>query len=475
MKNSHRKWCNAICIAVFGVALVTSCKTVEKARRAQKPESQRAGERTVTAAELGLNAECTQSLKELEDIAVRYAPGVIRAQQAMVSARIAVREAGAENLPSITASAGHTRSTKNNSPHHQKPNLEGSYSGNLSLNWTVWDFDRTNLAVKRARENLRAAEQDLRNAESLAIYKVRTAFFELNRCMELDKVAAQAEEQYKEHLEQVKAKADVGKSTSYDQTKAEVDWHNAVLSHVTTSHNIQNAWGELYLALGLAEAPEFHLGKGQMTDYTLDLTELLKLAKEKEPELAALHARAEAASLYVDRTIAELYPTLGLSLGASLSSRNLADFIWNLTGAASLAQTIFNGGSNLRRIEEAVVQLQSARADVAAKEQELFQQLRKAVLVAQRAEKQLEVATLTEKSSKLNLDIVNEQFKVGRASSVERTDAQVSHSEAQAAVVKAIYDRQDALAAIAYLTGDFELPGEPGKRYRENQQDGKME
>ena len=137
-----------------------------------------------------------------------------------------------------------------------------------------------------------------------------------------------------------------------------------------------------------------------------------------------------------------------------------------------MSQVIFNGGSNMRRIEDAVVQLQTARADVAAKEQELFQQLRKAVLVAQRAEKQLEVATLTEKSAKQNLEIVNEHFKVGRASSVERTDAQVSHSEAQAAVVTAIYDRQDALAAIAYLTGDFVLPGEPGKRYRENHQDG---
>jgi len=289
----------------------------------------------------------------------------------------------------------------------------------------------------------------------------------LNRCIELDKVAAQEEEQYKEHLEQVKAKADVGKSTSYDQTKAEVDWHSAELAHVTTSHNIQNAWGDLYAAMGLAEAPPFQLGKGRMAKYELNLEHLLKLAHEKEPDLAALHARAEAASLYVDRTIAELYPTLSLSLGASITSRNLAEFIWNLTGAASLAQNLYDGGSKLRRIEEAVVQLQTARTEVAAKEQELFQQLRKAVLVAHRAEKQLEVASLTEKSAKQNLDIVNEQFRVGRASSVERTDAQVSHSEARAAVVKAIFDRQDALAAIAHLIGDFELHGEPGKRFVE--------
>ncbi len=453
------------------LVLTTSCQTVKRARHLQNEENRRAGERTVTAAELGITSETVLSLKELEDIAVRFAPATIRAQQAMAAARIAVKDAGADHLPSITANAGHSRSTKNNTVHNQKTNMEGSYSANASLNWTVWDFDKTNIAVRRARESLRAAEQDLRNAESLAIYNVRTAFFELNRCIELDKVAAQAEEQYKEHLRQVEAKAEVGKGTGYDRTKAEVDLHNAMLEHVTTTHNTLNAWGDLYLAMGLAEAPEFKLGKGEMDGYELDLDALLALANEKEPELAALKSRANAASLYVDYTIKELYPTIGISLGASLASRNLADFIWNLTGAASIAQTIYDGGSNLRRIESAVVEMQTARANVAAKEQELFHQLRKALLVAQRAEKQLEVATMTEKSSMENLNIVNEQFKVGRASSIERTDAQVSHSQAQAAVVKAIYDRQDALAAIAHLTGDFVLHGEPGKPYRENQQD----
>ncbi|MBQ6472823.1 MAG: TolC family protein [Victivallales bacterium] len=460
-------WIKRCGVLAACLVLASSCKTVERARQAQKPENRRPGERTVTAAELGLTATSVLSLRELEDIAVRYAPDAIRAQQALASAHIALKEAGADQLPTLNASLGHSRSTQNRSHHHQRSYTDGAYSGDLSLSWTIWDFDKTNLAVRRARENLRAAEQDLRNAQSRAIYQVRTAFFELNRCMELDKVAAQEEQQYKEHLEQVKAKADVGKSTSYDQTKAEVDWHNAVLAHVTTSHNVQNAWGDLYVSMGLAEAPSFQLGKGRMTDYELNLENLLKLAREKEPALAALHARAEAATIYVDRTIAELYPTLKLSLGAGVTSRNLAEFIWNLTGAATLTQTLYEGGSKMRRIEEAVVQMQTARTEVAAKEQELFQQLRKAVLVAKRAEKQLEVATITEKSAKLNLDIVNEQFRVGRASSIERTDAQVSHSEAQAAVVKAVYDRQDALAAIAHLTGDFELPGEPGKRFVE--------
>ena len=99
--------------------LAVSCQTVKRARHLQKDENRRAGERTVTAAELGITSETVLSLKELEDIAVRYAPATIRAQQAMAAARIAVKDAGADHLPSITANAGHSRSTKNNSPHNQ--------------------------------------------------------------------------------------------------------------------------------------------------------------------------------------------------------------------------------------------------------------------------------------------------------------------------------------------------------------------
>lgn len=38
-------------------------------------------------------------------------------------------------------------------------------------------------------------------------------------------------------------------------------------------------------------------------------------------------------------------------------------------------------------------------------------------------------------------------------SALERTDAQVSYTSAQADAVSAKYDWQDALATIAYLTG----------------------
>ena len=67
----------------------------------------------------------------------------------------------------------------------------------------------------------------------------------------------------------------------------------------------------------------------------------------------------------------------------------------------------------------------------------------------------MQVAQLTESQAQEYFDIVSEQYNVGKASSLERTDAQVSLSDAKAKTVSAIYDYQDALALIANLIGDY--------------------
>lgn len=430
--------------------LFCGCRTVEVAREAQKPENIPLGIRTVTAQEIGLTAGGTYSLAELERLGATYAPSVLQAKESYESAKLSLADAKAGYLPSASLSAGHNRSTHNTNRHRETTRNTGSWSGGLSMNWTVYDFGKTKSAVSVAQARLDAAMRDYQTAQCVAVLAVRVAFFELKRNMELEQVSAQAEQQYKEHYEQVKSLQEVGKSTAYDVLKAEVDYNTAALNHITTSHNVENSWCDLNAAIGLAEAPEYNLGTADIKNYELDVEKLMELARERDPELASLHAKVDAATAYIDQAIAELYPTLGVNLGATVSGRNPGlPWLWNLSGGASLAETIFNGGTNLRRIDSAVISLQQARIQVASREQTLYKMMRKAVLTALRAEKQLEFARTAQRSAEQNLEIVNERFNQGKASSVERTDAQVANSQAQANVVTAIYDRLDALAAIA--------------------------
>lgn len=143
--------------------------------------------------------------------------------------------------------------------------------------------------------------------------------------------------------------------------------------------------------------------------------------------------------------------------GKSIPEANIMAFtppaIWNIAGGAEMVQNIFNGNRNMNAIEQAVSELRSARSQISEYEQKAYAELTAAHLNLEKSKKQYEVALAAEKVAKENLDLVTERFNVGKASALERTDAQVSYTSAQADAVSAKYDWQDALATIAYLTG----------------------
>jgi len=443
-------------ILLTAALLLGGCSTVREARKIQKGQEIPPGERTVTAAEAGLHSGEQKALPELEQIARQYHPSVRQAQLSVATAELALADAKAGYQPSASMSLGYNRGTMNNDRKNTSTRTSDSFNGSLNLSWTIYDFGVRDANVKQAAANLQAAEAALREAELLAVYNVRKAYFELRRAQELDVVAKLSVSQYQEHLEQVRYRREVGKGTPYEVTKAEVDWNEAQLSAITTANNIDLGWADLNQMLGLAEAPEYTLGEGQMKEYGLDVEALMDIAKNGgDTQTAILKSRIEAASQAINRQIADLYPSFTLSLGGNISGSYFGfPILWNISGAASLAQTLYAGGTKVRAIKEAAINLQALRSQLAEREQKLYRNIRSAVLTASRATKQLEVALLSERQAKENLDIVNEQFEVGKASSVDRTDAQVAYSKAQASVVTARFDFQEAHAALAYLIGE---------------------
>lgn len=430
----------------------TACSTVDEAREAQDSANRLRGERTVSFAEYGFPAGIALSLKDFEDIALDANPKVFQARQAVISAQLAVKDVRSDYEPKIDASASYSRGTHNDSKHGQSFHSNGGNKLGLSLELLLWDFGKTDARFQKALAELLAAEKALLSAENLVRYNVRKAYFELRRSIELNVVADQSVEQYKEHLAQMLAKREAQKGTKYDCTKAEVDYNNAVLQSIETANRIKTARANLNLALGFAESPDYEIGGNVMGVFSGDVDALMSIAREREPGFAELIAKEKAASAYVDKTIADLYPSLGLNFTASLEGDDLdMPTIWNLIGAATLAQNVFNGGKNQRAIEDAVAQLRMARSRVAEYEQDLYAKLCTATLNFNRAQKQHEVALLSERAAKENFDIVTEQFRVGKASALDRTDAQVSLTQARAAAVSAEYDYREAVAAIAYL------------------------
>ena len=426
------------------------CATVREARRAQENDT----ERTVRWAETPFAArEDALAMEELAQWARTNAPAVVQARQEVVQAQIALRSIKTAFVPVVDGSISYTYASQNIDPHDTKWDGEGSWSGGLSLNWLLFDFGRTRASTRRAVASLAAADQAARAAENGAVYGVRAACFAVRRAEELHRVAVETSGGYKLHRDQAKERFDVGAAMNYEVSKAEVDYQNARLAELAASNAVKTARASLALALGLAENPRIELGDCSFPDMPCDVGALMAAAATNAPALAALRAAADAAKDYVDWTICDLYPSLSLRLSFDAKGDS-TPLLWNYAAVPAVAQSLFSAGAKNRQIEAAVAQLKIARSKLAEAEQQLFNQIATAVLSAETARESLAVAETALAAAKENFDVVSSRYDVGKASALERTDAQVALSSAEAAVVTARYDLLDTQILLARLVGE---------------------
>lgn len=431
------------------VVLSSGCSTVRKAREAQDDANCLNGERVMSFAETGLDANAPCTLEQLESVAIMASPQLLQASQAVVLAQIAVRDINSALIPTVDASIGYTYSGTDVSG--DWTNVDGPIvSGNLS--WLLYDFGKTSAASAQALANLTAAEHDLRTAENGTRFGVRSACFALRRAQELQSVAEESVSAYSEHLKQMQDRFEVGAVNSYAVTKAQVDFSDAKLSLVTASNSVKVARTSLNAALALIDAPELQIAEPKIDNYAdMTVAQLMEIAYTNAPTLASLKFKADGAKHYVDKTIADLYPNIGINLKYDGSFDD--DWISQVVGTAAMTESIFSAGRKRRAIEAAVAQLRIARSAVAAEELALFNQLTTAHLNATRASEQLNVANESAKLAQENYNIVAARYDVGTASELERTDAQVALTSAKAAVVSAQYDYYDAQVRISNLIG----------------------
>ena len=452
--------CSNIPVRLQGVRILllavlcgaTSCTTVRRAREAQREDGVPAGERTVTAAEVGISSNTVLSLEAAERVALAYQPSITQARQALTNAAAEVRAAYAAYLPSVDAQAGYGRATHNVAGGAGGNKSSGAYSASVGLDQTLFDFGRTPASCRQAVLQRDAAEADLRARENDVAYQVRLAYYELGRAQELLRVAEDTERQYQVRLNQTRTFMVVGRRIRYDVTKAEVDLGNARLGVVKASNSVLTARADLNKALGLAEEPGYTIAPVAVEPFAESADAIWEKARREHPELASLHSEQRAASAAVDAAIADLYPSLGLNGAYELSGTGFP-LVWNWTLGGRLGATLFSGGRKLSRIDGAVALLRSARAAVAAREQQLRLELSKAWAQLESARKRMDLSGLIVKQARESLDLVQQRYNVGGASSVELTDAQVALTAALAEEVQARFDCQEAVAAIKKTAG----------------------
>lgn len=443
-------------LLLIGILCLVGCSSISKARKAQDPAAIPPGERTVWATEVGLTSNSTLNLNRALEIALTYHPSMVQSKQSLGIAEKQFSDAMATYLPSVNANASYGVKTSNITAGEETNKNSKSYSAGASLNQLIYDFGKTPATMRQAYENKLAAEAGLRSTQNNIYYNVRQAYYNLIKQQSLVKVAEEAVNQFQAHLDQVKELVTVGRRIKYDITKSEVDLGNARITLLDARNALRTARAVLNNTLGLAEDPKYLVEEptGETLEYKFD--ELYQFALKNQPDLIAQTARERGASAAVDQAIADLFPSLSLGGNYSWSGKDFP-LVWNWSLSALLNGTLFNGFRNTNQIDEAVASLRTARAARASLEQQIYLNLSQAVAQLENALEKLEIANLVVKNARENLTLVQEQYKIGKSSSIELTDALVSLSNAQVQQVQAHFNYQTDIALIKKTIGQDKI------------------
>jgi outer membrane protein TolC len=445
--------------------VLAGCADIDAARLAQDPDHRRNGERTVSADEAGLGAGSTLSIEKGVAIALKHHPSVAVGRARVEAADAKLEQVLAGYLPKISVSAdyrweraGGAGTIKPTGDTIGHTNILQTTGGSVTLTQLIYDFGKTDAFRRQAFSNFVAAQADLASAENDAVFTFKQAFWDLLKQQELVRVGEETVRQFEKRLEQAKGLVDAGSRQKYDLTKAQVDLGTAQLTLVKARTALVVAKAVLNTSLGLASDPAYAIDKpGAAGTWSMAFDDAVEAARLYHPRLQGFLLRENAARAAIDAAIADFYPQISLQAAFSWSGA-LTPMNWFSFLGPALNWLVFSGWDKTGALHGTVAALREAYANRALEEQLIYLDLRQAYSVLEDTRESLRIAALTVKQAEETFELATGRWQVGRASSVELTDAQVALANARAAEIQARYDFEISIAAIERSIGGNRKP-----------------
>ena len=410
------------------------------------------GEEIIKAGEVLNLDRCIQ-------IALLKQPSIVAAYFIVEANRSRVGEAQAYYYPQLGASGGYSRYSSPGILTEVNSILYGTgyfnqYTSSLTLSQNIYDFGKTSSQVKIQKINLDSAGADLETSKEQIILNVKQAYYSVIQAARNRAVADESVGQYKQHLDQARGFFEVGTKPRYDVITAEVNLSNAKLNLITADNALKIARVNLNNAMGVPDAPAYTVEDSlAFNKYEVTLEGALSRAMANRPDIKSLAFRRSAAEEGVLLAKTGYYPALTGSASYNWEgTRFPLQNEWNV--GVSVSFPIFSGFLTKHQVDEAVSNLNVARANEEALRQSVVLDVQQSYLNLKQAEDSIATADLAVNQATENLDIANGRYAAGVGNPIEVTDAQVVYSNSKLAYIQALTNYNVAHASLLKAMGD---------------------
>ena len=334
---------------------------------------------------------------------------------------------------------------------------------NLNLNYVLFDGFNRKYNISRNRENLTVSQLNAQATLESVLISFYTAYYAVAQSQQSVNSLKEALAISKERLERAHYGFEYGRNTRLDISNAQVDVNTDSINYLNSKQGLENQIRNLNLILSLASNEMYHVDTTVNFSTLLDKEEMIQSLLTKNTQIQL--AKSGVTLSQYDNRIAQrnFFPTVTLNGGYSNGVNNFApgNFLTarsnnGITYGASFTWNLFDGGNS-------TVASQNARINVGIQET-LFRQTQQQVsttfenawadyqnrlFVVEAQQKNLE-------ANRLNFLRTEEQYKLGRVTSLVFRTAQNNLLQAELNLITARYNAKLSELTLYQLIGEIQ-------------------
>lgn len=405
-----------------------------------------------------------QSLQDIVNLGLCRNPQTAAAYASLRASHFNKNAGYAKYLPSVSARVSGDKNFAQSDTIPEK-NYDWSYKASLSASYLIFDFGKRESDFAQTLAAYRAAGFDYDESVQNFVCGLVGAYYELLNADADVKSAESALTVAQTAKDTADKKFKAGVVAKADVYKAETTLASSQLSLERAKNNREIARGTLLTKLSFPANQEIQIADMSSTFGTEaeseSIDELIKIAREKRPDLLRATANKDAAWHKRNSAFLQNLPKIEASAGVSWNDRNIGDVFApesnkiNGSIGISASMPIFAGFANLYGLRAAEADYDRAKYNEEQTKNAAmmdvftaYQNYKTAQTVLKHTETLLKSATESER-------VTAGMYKVGRATMLDWQTAQSELVSAQKQNNSARYDLFIKRAAVALAIGDI--------------------
>jgi outer membrane protein len=409
-------------------------------------------------------AQQAQAPQHLEVTLTEAIQRALLVQPAMVSARGDARTTDASRrtsfgayLPTITTSAGASRSNQWTFRDTTRLPPVYAYSGGLSATLELFDGFRRLANIRATGATHDAAEAGVVNQQFQVTLQTKQAFYNALATEELVRVAQSQVRRAQQQLQISVDKLHAGSATRSDSLRSTVDYGNARIALLQAQANLATAQANLGRQIGV-DQPVRALPDSALPSLP-DTTTLRAPGIEHAPQVEQAEAQARAARAQVWTARSQYWPSLSVTYSNSrqgTATPNLPlfntypeTFSWRF----GVSWTLFNGFTREQNQVNASAARDLAEARADDMRRQVNAQITQQIAAMTTAYEKIDIARANLTAATEDLRVQNERYRVGAATILDLLTSQTALTTAEGGLVQARFDYLIARAQVEALIG----------------------